>query len=135
VHLKGNLNTIRAVAPLMMACAYGRVVNISSVYARTGGVAAVSYSAAKAGIIGLTKAAARELGRHGITVNAVLPGLTETPTISRMPDKYRGIILQETPLGRIGQPEEVANVVAFLASDEASFMTGACVEVSGGWRM
>lgn len=135
VHLKGSLNTIRAVAPFMMERSYGKIVNVSSIYGRTGAVAAISYSAAKAGILGLTKSAARELGRYGINVNAVLPGLTATPTIQKMPEKYKEMILRETPLGRMADPMEIANVVAFLASDEASFMTGACVEVTGGWRM
>ena len=102
---------------------------------RSGGIAAISYSAAKAGIIGLTKSVARELGHYQINVNRVLPGLIMTPTIARMAEKYRNMIVAHTPLGRIGQPEEVANVVVFLASDEASFMTGAAVEVSGGWNM
>jgi 3-oxoacyl-[acyl-carrier protein] reductase len=135
VHLKGTLNGIRAVVPHMIRRGYGRIVNISSIYGRTGGIAAISYSAAKAGILGLTKAVAREVGKHGVLVNAVLPGLTRTPTIERMPAKYRDMIIQETPLGRMAEPEEIANVVAFLASEEASFMTGACVEVTGGWRM
>jgi len=95
----------------------------------------VSYSAAKAGILGLTKSVAREVGKYGINVNAVLPGLTDTPTIARMPDRYKEMIIRDTPLGRMGTPEEIANVISFLASDEASFMTGACVEVTGGWRM
>ncbi len=135
VHLRGSLNTIRAAAPYMMERCYGKIVNISSIYGRTGAVAAISYSSAKAGILGLTKSVARELGKYGINVNAVLPGLTATPTISKMPEKYKEMILRETPLGRMADPMEIANVVAFLASDEASFMTGACVEVTGGWRM
>lgn len=135
VHLRGTLNTIRAVIPHMVERSYGKIVNVSSVYGKTGAVAAISYSAAKAGILGLTKSVAREVGKYGINVNAVLPGLTATPTIAKMPEKYKEMILRETPLGRMGEPEEVANVIAFLASDEASFMTGACVEVSGGWRM
>ncbi|MEJ5376181.1 MAG: 3-oxoacyl-ACP reductase FabG [bacterium] len=135
VHLRGSLNTIRAAAPYMMERCYGKIVNISSIYGRTGAVAAISYSSAKAGILGLTKSVARELGKYGINVNAVLPGLTATPTISKMPEKYKEMILRETPLGRMADPMEIASVVAFLASDEASFMTGACVEVTGGWRM
>jgi 3-oxoacyl-[acyl-carrier protein] reductase len=135
VHLKGTLNCIQAVAPHMIENQYGRIINISSIYGKSGGVAAISYSTAKAGIIGLTKSVARELGRYQINVNVVLPGLILTPTIAKMAEKYRDMIIERTPLGRIGQPEEVANVVAFLASDEASFVTGATVEVSGGSSM
>jgi 3-oxoacyl-[acyl-carrier protein] reductase len=135
VHLKGTLNCIQAVAPHMIENRYGKIVNISSIYGKSGGIAAISYSAAKAGVLGLTKSVARELGRYQINVNAVVPGLTLTPTIAKMPEKYKKLILDHTPLGRIGQPDEVANVVVFLASDEASFMTGAAVDVSGGSNM
>ena len=135
VHLKGAMNCIQAIAPHMTENQYGKVINISSIYGKTGGIAAISYSTAKAGIIGLTKSVARELGRYQINVNVVLPGLILTPTIAKMAEKYQDMIIERTPLGRIGQPEEVANVVAFLASDEASFVTGASVEVSGGSSM
>jgi 3-oxoacyl-[acyl-carrier protein] reductase len=135
VHLKGTMNCIQAVAPHMIKTSYGKIVNLSSVWGKAGAVSEISYSSAKAGIIGLTKSVARELGRHQINVNAVLPGLILTPTIARMPEKYQNRIIEDTPLKRMGQPEEVANVVAFLASDEASFMTGAMVEVSGGWNL
>ena len=135
VHLKGNLNCIQAVAHHMVENRYGKIVNLSSIYGKSGGIATISYSSAKAGIIGLTKSVARELGRYQINVNVVLPGLILTPTIAKMAEKYKNMIIDNTPLGRIGQPEEVANAVAFLASDEASFMTGAAVEVSGGWNM
>jgi len=135
VHLKGTMNCIQAVAPHMIERRYGKIVNMSSIYGKSGGVAAISYSAAKAGIIGLTKSVARELGSHQINVNVVLPGLILTPTIAKMAEKYRNMIVDRTPLGRIGRSEEVANVVAFLASDEASFVTGASVEVSGGSSM
>ena len=135
VHLKGSMNCIQAVGPHMIENRYGKIVNISSIYGKSGGIAAISYSSAKAGIIGLTKSVARELGRYQINVNAVLPGLILTPTIAKMAEKYKNMIIDHTPLGRIGQPEEVANVVVFLASDEASFMTGASVEVTGGANM
>ena len=135
VHLKGTLNCIQAVAPHMIENGYGKIVNMSSVWGKSGAVSEVSYSAAKAGIIGLTKSVARELGRHQINVNAILPGLILTPTIAQMAEKYQNMIIENTPLKRIGQPEEVANVVVFLVSDEASFVTGAMVEVSGGWNM
>jgi 3-oxoacyl-[acyl-carrier protein] reductase len=135
VHLKGTLNCIQAVAPHMIEKGYGKIVNLSSVWGKRGAVSEISYSSAKAGIIGLTKSVARELGRYQINVNAILPGLILTPTIAKMTEKYQNMIIENTPLRRIGQPEEVANVVAFLVSDEASFVTGAMVEVSGGWNM
>ncbi len=135
VHLKGTLNCIQAAAPHMIENGYGKMINLCSVWGKRGAVSEISYSTAKAGIIGLTKSVARELGRYQINVNAVLPGFIWTPTVSKMAEKYRNMIIENTPFKRVGQPEEVANVVAFLASDEASFMTGAMVEVSGGWNM
>jgi len=135
VHLKGTLNCIQALAPHMIENGYGKIINLSSVWGKRGAVSEISYSSAKAGIIGLTKSVARELGRYQINVNAILPGLILTPTIAKMAEKYQTMIIENTPLKRMGKPEEVANVAAFLASDEASFMTGAMVEVSGGWNM
>ena len=135
VHLKGTLHCIQAVAPCMIERQYGKIVNISSIWGKTGAIAEISYASAKAGIIGLTKSVAKELGRYQINVNAVLPGLILSPTIAKMAEKYQNRIIEDTPLRRMGQPGEVAAVVAFLSSDEASFMTGAMVEVSGGWNM
>jgi len=135
VHLKGTLNCIQAVAHHMMENRYGKIVNMSSVYGKSGAIAEIAYSSAKAGLIGLTKSVARELAKYQVNVNVVLPGLTLTPTIAKMPEKYQKLFIENTPLRRLGRPEEVANVVAFLASDEASYMTGAAVEVSGGWGM
>lgn len=134
IHLTVPLALMQLLLPAMKEAGWGRIVNVSSVYALTGGKGEIAYSTAKAGVLGLTKSAAREAGRYGVTVNAVLPGLTRTPTIeSLMAQKYRDPIVAETPLGRMGEPEEIAKVVAFLASDDASFVTAAGVPVSGGW--
>jgi 3-oxoacyl-[acyl-carrier protein] reductase len=136
VHLRGALITVRAVLPFMQEAGYGRIINISSVYGKAGGKGELAYCAAKAGVMGFTKSLAREVGKFGITVNAVLPGLTNTPTIQTfMAEKYKAQIIADTPLGRIGRPEEIAAPVVFLASEEAGFITGACLEVSGGWLM
>lgn len=135
VHLKGTFNCIQAVAPHMIEKNYGKIINLSSVWGKRGAVSEISYSTAKAGIIGFTKSIARELGRYQINVNVVLPGFILTPTVSQMAEKYQKLIIENTPFKRAGQPEEVANVIAFLASDEASFVTGAEIEVSGGWNM
>ena len=135
VHLKGTFHCIQAVADHMIENRYGKIVNMSSIWGKSGAISEISYSSAKAGLIGLTKSVARELAKYQINVNVVLPGLILNPTIAKMPEKYQNMVIENTPLRRLGQPEEVANVVAFLASDEASYMTGATVEVSGGWNM
>jgi NAD(P)-dependent dehydrogenase (short-subunit alcohol dehydrogenase family) len=136
VHLKAAMAFIRAAMPIMKAQGYGRVVNLSSIYGKTGGKGEIAYATAKAGLIGLTKSVAKEVGKFGVCVNAVLPGLTATPAIqTMMAEKFKEQILSQTPLGRMAQPEEIAHAVIFLASDEASYITGACLEVSGGWEM
>lgn len=136
VHLTACLVGMQSVAPAMQEAGGGRIVNLSSVYAKIGGHGEAAYTAAKAGIVGLTKSAARELARHGILVNAVLPGLTDTPAIRQMmSDKIRDQIIAETPLRRLGEPREIAAVIAFLCGPGASFVTGAAWEVSGGWNM
>ncbi|MEJ2724844.1 MAG: SDR family NAD(P)-dependent oxidoreductase [Deltaproteobacteria bacterium] len=109
-------------------------INVSSIYGLIGAKGEVAYSTVKAGIIGLTKSVAKEAGRNGVTVNAVLPGLTRTPTIENfMAPRYKEAIVKDTPLGRIAEPDEIARVIAFLASDEASYLTAAAIPVSGGW--
>ncbi len=119
--------------PAMRARRWGRIINISSVYGMLGAKGEVAYATAKSGIIGLTKTLAREGGPDGVTVNAIVPGLIRTPPIIRMPDKYKEPIIAQTILGRIGEPEEIARVAAFLASNDASFITGTTITVSGGW--
>jgi len=112
---------------------WGRIINISSVYGTSGAKGEVAYSTAKAAVIGLTKTLAREAGQDGVTVNAIVPGLIRTPPIIQMPDKYKDPIIHQTLLRRIGEPEEVARVAAFLASEDASYITGTTITVSGGW--
>jgi len=112
---------------------WGRIINISSVYGTSGAKGEVAYSRAKAAVIGLTKTLAREAGQDGVTVNAIVPGLIRTPPIIQMPDKYKDPIIHQTLLRRIGEPEEVARVAAFLASEDASYITGTTITVSGGW--
>lgn len=134
IHLTVPLLLIQLLLPSMRSSGWGRIINISSIYGRIGGKGEVAYSTAKAGVIGLTKSVAREAGQDGVTVNAVLPGLIRTPTIEKfMAARYKDEIISDTPLGRIAEPEEVAKVIAFLASDDASYITGAALAVSGGW--
>lgn len=134
IHVTVPLILIQMLLPDMQRAGWGRIINLSSVYGAIGGKGEVAYSTAKAGIIGLTKSVAKECGKDGVTVNAVLPGLTRTPTIEAfMAEKYKQEIIADTPLGRMAEPEEVAGVITFLASDEASFITGVALPVSGGW--
>ncbi len=133
IHVGVPFVLIKLLLPEMRARGWGRIVNISSVYGLSGAKGEVAYSTAKAGVIGLTKTAAREGGPDGVTVNAVVPGLIRTPTIEKMAEKYRAPIIEQTLLGRIGEAEEVARVIAFLASDDASYITGTSITVSGGW--
>ena len=134
IHLVVPFVLIQLLLPDMRKAGWGRIINVSSIYALIGAKAEVAYSTAKAGMIGLTKAVAKEAGKDGVTVNAVLPGLTRTPTIEKfMADKYKQPIIDNTTLGRMGEAEEVASVIAFLASDEASYITATPVPVSGGW--
>jgi 3-oxoacyl-[acyl-carrier protein] reductase len=132
VNLKGAFNCIRAAARTMMAQRSGRIVNVSSVIGITGNVGQANYSASKAGLIGLTKSAAKELGARGITVNAVAPGYIETPMTASLPDSVRETFASKIALGRLGKPEDVANVVAFLVSDDGDYLTGQTICIDGG---
>jgi len=134
IHLTVPLFLMQFVLPSMRSRKWGRIINVSSIYGLIGGKGEVAYSAAKAGVIGLTKSVAREAAADGVTVNVVLPGLTRTPTIENfMAQKFKDAIIRETPLGRMAEPEEVARVIAFLASDDASYVTATAIPVSGGW--
>ena len=125
----------RSVAKVMMRQRSGRIINISSTAGAMGNAGQVNYSAAKAGVIGLTKAAARELAHWNILVNVVAPGLIETDMTATVPAEAKDTLLQQVPLKRIGQPREVAEVVRFLAGDGASYMTGQVIHVNGGLYM
>src|SRR5204862_5925475 len=120
----GVFNTCRAAARGMMRRRSGSIVNLSSVVGLHGNPGQTNYAASKAGIIGLTKALARELGSRGVRVNAVAPGYISTGLTEVLTEDQRGLILQNTPLGRLGEPEDVAGAVRFLCSDEAAFITG-----------
>jgi 3-oxoacyl-[acyl-carrier protein] reductase len=134
IHLTVPLLVMRCLLPAMRSAGWGRVINVSSIYGLIGGKGEIAYSTVKAGLIGLTKSVAKEAGQDGVTVNAVLPGLTRTPTIENfMAARYKDAIIKDTPLGRMAEPEEIAHVIAFLASEEASFITAAVIPVSGGW--
>lgn len=132
VNLKGVFNCAQAVAPYMIKQGSGVILNASSVVGLDGNFGQTNYVATKAGVIGMTKVWARELGKYGIRVNAVAPGFTATEILSAMPEKIIESMVARTPLGRMGQPIDIANAYLFLASDEASFITGAVLRVDGG---
>ncbi len=132
VNLKGVFNCTKAVAPFMIERKYGRIVQASSVVALYGNFGQTNYVATKAGIIGMTKVWSRELGRKGITVNAVAPGFIATEMIESIPENIMNAMKEKVPANRLGTAEEVANVYLFLASDEAAFVNGAVISVDGG---
>lgn len=132
VNLTGSFLFLRAVAPGMRERGWGRIVQVASINGERGKAGQANYAASKAGLIALTKTAARELGRSGITVNAVAPGFIETAMTARLSDEIRARAQEESALGRIGKPEQVASVVAFLCSDAAAHITGQVIRVDGG---
>jgi 3-oxoacyl-[acyl-carrier protein] reductase len=132
VNLKGTYNCARAVVDIMIAQNAGVILNASSVVGLYGNFGQTNYAASKFGVIGLVKTWARELGRKGIRANAVCPGFVETTILKSIPQKVMQAMIDRVPLGRLAKPEEIANTYAFLASDEASYINGAVIEVSGG---
>ena len=135
VHLTGAWLGIRAAANVMREQKSGSIINVSSMSGKQGNPGQTNYSAAKAGIIGMTKAAAKELGRHGVRVNAMQPGLIDTAMIQKMKPEVLESRLTEIPLGRLGTPEDVGNAALFLASDLSAYLTGIVIEISGGRGM
>ena len=134
-NLKGAFNFTQAVMRPMIKQRSGRIINISSIAGLTGNAGQANYAASKAGLIGLTKTLARELASRGITVNAVAPGLIETDMTTVLSDEIRQAILQKVPLGKLGEPEDIAAAVAYLASAEAKYITGQVLTVDGGMVM
>ena len=132
VNLRGAMVCARAAVPHMLKHGYGRIVSATSLVARNGNYGQTAYAASKAGLIGLTRTWARELGPKGITANCVAPGFIDTDMVRSVPEKVMRQMVARTPAGRMGRPEEVANVYLFLASDLASFVNGAVVGVDGG---
>jgi 3-oxoacyl-[acyl-carrier protein] reductase len=135
VNLKGAFNCMKAASRPMMKQRFGRIINISSVVAYMGNPGQANYAASKAGLVGLTKAAARELASRQITVNAVAPGFIATDMTANLPEKVQAQMLAQIPLNRFGGPEDVAAVVAFLASDTAAYITGEVIHINGGLIM
>ena len=132
INLKGVFTCTQVVTPVMIRQGSGVIVSASSVVGLDGNFGQTNYVATKAGVIGMTKVWARELGRYGIRVNAVAPGFTATEMVASMPEKVQETMRTHTPLGRLGTPADIANAYLFLASDEASFITGAVLRVDGG---
>ena len=135
INLKGAFTCTRLAAKIMMKQRYGRIVNIASVVGVSGNPGQANYSASKAGLIGLTKTAAKELASRNVTVNAVAPGFIETDMTAALSEKARTAMLDQVPMRRGGQPEDVAAAVKFLASDDAAYITGQVIHVNGGMYM
>ena len=134
-NLKGTFLCMKAVSRIMMKQRYGRIVNLSSVVGLRGNAGQVNYAASKAGVVGMTKSLAKELASRGVTVNAVAPGFIETDMTAAMPQAAKDAMMPTIPMQRLGAPEDVAKAVAFLASDEAAYVTGQVLAVDGGMAM
>ncbi len=135
VNLKGTFNCTKLAGRIMQRQRAGRIISISSVIGLMGNIGQANYAASKAGIIGLTKTAAKEFGRRGITVNAIAPGFIETDMTAVLSDEVKASMMSAIPLAKLGSPQDVANTVAFLASEEAAYITGQVICVDGGMAM
>lgn len=132
VNLKGVFNCCKSAAAMMVESNYGKIVNISSASGQMGNIGQVNYAASKGGVISITKTLAKELARNNINVNAVSPGFIDTPMTEEVPDKVKDFLVKQIPLGRPGTPSDIANAVAFLASDLSSYITGQIIACNGG---
>ncbi|MEE8638135.1 MAG: 3-oxoacyl-[acyl-carrier-protein] reductase [Candidatus Margulisiibacteriota bacterium] len=135
INLGGVFNLCKVISRLMMRERYGKIINIASVVGEMGNVGQANYSASKAGVIGLTKTLARELAPRGVTVNAIAPGFIQTAMTDKIPEEIRKKMLEQIPLGKLGQPEDVAAAALFLASSAADYITGQVIRVNGGIYM
>ncbi len=135
INLKGVFNGIKAVYSIMMKQRSGKIVNIASVIGLMGNAGQANYSASKGGVIALTKTAAKELAARGVNVNGVAPGYIQTPMTDKLPDEVKNAIIAQVPMKKMGQPEDVANVVAFLSSSDSDYINGQTITVSGGMVM
>lgn len=134
-NLKGTFNCCKHIAKRMLKQKYGRIINISSVVGLAGNAGQVNYSASKAGVIGMTKSMARELGKKNILVNAIAPGFIQTEMTDKIPEDIKAEMMKNIPLQRLGQPSDIADAVEFLISDKASYITGQVLSVNGGYYM
>ena len=135
VNLKGVFNCLKTITPVMVRQKHGKIINLSSVVGISGNAGQVNYAASKAGVIGMTKSLAKEVGSRGINVNAVAPGFIETDMTEVLGEKYKEEIKKNIPLKKLGKPEDVADVVAFLASESSNYVTGQVIHVDGGMLM
>ena len=135
INLTGTFNSTRAVIKGMVKNRYGRIISIASIVGLMGNIGQANYAASKAGIIGFTKSIAREYANRGVTANAIAPGFIETDMTKKLPEDVTKALLSQIPMGKLGMPEDVANAVRFLASDEAKYITGQVINVNGGMYM